>query len=209
MDIFEFSEIIGGGSDGISTEPRHAANGGAVPALRSAVLANSKGSVDDRFRLPLSGLSVMVRAKYHRGRQHPQRWVFGVYDPEARHGFIQLVRRRDARTLLPIIRRVVAPGTTVWSDEWRAYAQLGTLGYVHQTVNHSRNFTDPVTGVCTNHVEAYWCAIKRRFKRMVGTRSQLVPSYLDEHMWRERYGRTSTLAFVNMQRHIAERYPLQ
>ena len=42
--------------------------------------------------------SVMVRAKCHRGHQHPQRWVFGVYDPEARHGFIQLVRRRDART---------------------------------------------------------------------------------------------------------------
>jgi len=47
--------------------------------------------------------SVMVRAKCHRGHQHPQRWVFGVYDPEARHGFVQLVRRRDARTLLPII----------------------------------------------------------------------------------------------------------
>ena len=152
--------------------------------------------------------SVMVRAKYHHGRHRPQRWDFGVYDPEQRHGYIQLVHRREARTLLPIIQRVIAPRTTVWSNEWRAYAQLVTLGYVHQTVNHSRNFTDPVTGVCTNHVEAYWCAIKRRFKRMIGTRSELVPYYLDEHMWRERYGRTSSLAFINMQRHITERCPL-
>ena len=74
-----------------------------------------------------------------------------------------------ARTLLPIIQRVVAPGTTIWSDEWCAYAGLAGLGYVHQMVNHSQNFTDPVSGVCTNHVEAYWCAVKRWFKRMVGT----------------------------------------
>ena len=132
----------------------------------------------------------------------------GVDDPALRQGFIQMVQRRDARTLLPIIQRVVAPGTTVWSDEWRAYAQLAGLGYVHQTVNHSQNFTDPVTGVCTNHVEAYWCAVKRRFKKMIGTASGMVPSYLDEHMWRERYGRTPALCFVNIQRHIQERYPL-
>jgi len=87
-------------------------------------------------------------------------------------------------TLLPIIQRVVAPGTTVWSDEWRAYAGLVGLGYVHQTVNHSQNFTDPVSGMCTNHVQAYWCAVKRRFKRMVGTASVTVPSYLDEHVAR-------------------------
>ena len=34
----------------------HAANSGSVPALRSAVLADSQGSVDNRFRLPLPGL---------------------------------------------------------------------------------------------------------------------------------------------------------
>ena len=76
--------------------------------------------------------SVMVRSKYHRGRHRRQRWVFGVYDPQQRQGYIQLVPRRDATTLLPIIQRVVAPGTTVWSDEWRAYAGLAGLGDVHR-----------------------------------------------------------------------------
>ena len=60
---------------------------------------------------------------------------------------------RDAATLLPIIQRVAEPGTSIWSDEWTAYGQLSSLGYVHSTVNHSRNFKDLITGTCTNHVE--------------------------------------------------------
>ena len=61
--------------------------------------------------------SVMVKAKYHHGHQlrEKQWWVFGVYDPELKEGFIQLVEQRDAATLLPIIQRVVRPGTTIWS----------------------------------------------------------------------------------------------
>jgi len=44
---------------------------------------------------------------------------------------------------------------------------------------------------------------------MVGTSETMLPLYLDEHMWRERYGKTSKLAFENILRHIAERYQLQ
>ena len=129
--------------------------------------------------------SVMVKAKYNHSHQlhDKQRWVFGIYDPLDKVGFIQLVDKRDANTLLPIIQCVVAPGSTAWLHEWAAYHQLNQLGYDHHTVNHSENFKDPVTGTCTNHVEVYWCAVKRRFKAMVGTSSDMVSSYLDQHMW--------------------------
>jgi len=50
-------------------------------------------------------------------------------------------------------------------EAYRMIGQMG-LGYVHRTVNHSRHFRDPVTGVCTNHVEAYWSAVKAKFKAM-------------------------------------------
>jgi len=33
--------------------------------------------------------------------------------------------------------------------------ELTVLGYVHQMVNHSQNFADPVMSVCINHVEVY------------------------------------------------------
>jgi len=49
--------------------------------------------------------SVMVRSKYHRGRHRRQRWVFGVYDPQQRQGYIQLVPRQDAAADHPACRR--------------------------------------------------------------------------------------------------------
>ena len=33
-------------------------------------------------------------------------------------GYMEIVPRIDAATLLPIINRHIAPGTEVWSDEW-------------------------------------------------------------------------------------------
>jgi len=96
--------------------------------------------------------------------------------------------------------------TEIWSDEWAAYRQLSSLGYSHSTVNHSRHFKDTDTGMCTNHVEAYWNAVKRRFKKMFGISADMVDAYLDEHMWRERHGRTGLLAFLSIMRHIALRY---
>jgi len=56
--------------------------------------------------------SLLVRAKYNRGHQlrARQRWVFGVYDPQLKQGFVQLVDDRSADTLLPIIQRTVQPG---------------------------------------------------------------------------------------------------
>lgn len=155
--------------------------------------------------------SLLVRAKYHVGRnaRRRQTWVFGAYDMAQKVGFVKFVNRRDAATLLPIIQRVVAPGSVIISDEWRAYRGIPALpgNYLHRTVNHSRHFVDPATGSHTNGVESYWSRIKANFKRMHGTSKEMIPSYLDEHMWRERYGRTDDLAYLNLLSHIAEQYP--
>ena len=120
-----------------------------------------------------------------------------------------LTRCKKCKTIAKHICGRVVAGSTIWSDEWAAYRQISSLGYTHQTVNHSRNFWDPVTNVCTNHVEAYWNAVKRRFKKMFGTAKTMIPSYLDEHMWRERHGCTGHMALLSLQRHMAARYPVE
>ena len=74
-------------------------------------------------------------------------------------------------------------------------------------VNHSVNFVDPSTGVHTLSIESYWAKTKYKFKVMKGVRSDTLPSYLDERMWKDRWGTTTKDAFYNLCRHISEQYP--
>ena len=97
-------------------------------------------------------------------------------------GVMELVPKRDANTLLPIIQRHIRPGTIIWSDQWRAYQQVANMSGVaqYQSVNHSLSFVDPTTGVHTQNIESYWNRVKTKFKRMKGVHEQMLSSYLDE-----------------------------
>ena len=112
--------------------------------------------------------------------------MFGMVDTSQSPalGYMQIVDRRDAATLLPIINDHVAPGTIVHSDEWAAYNRISSLPNVgsHSTVNHSVTFVDPATGTHTQHVESYWNHCKTKIKRMKGCAEDQIPSYLDEFM---------------------------
>ena len=134
--------------------------------------------------------SKFCKAKYNRGRNLNMRdgWVLGGIERNTRRCFLESVPCRDSQTLMPIITKWVEPGTTIITDEWRAYQQLGNMGYVHLTVNHSANFVDPLTGAHTQNVESMLARIKGRFKKMYGTSGDLKTTYYAEFMWRERYG---------------------
>ena len=43
---------------------------------------------------------------------------------------------------------------------------------------------------------------------MKGVRRDSPPSYLDEFLWRERYGKTGDDAFTNLLTQIVQRHPL-
>ena len=78
----------------------------------------------------------------------------------------------------------------------------------HGTVNHSLHFVDPVTGVHTQNIESYWNRAKLKLKRMKGCHADQLPSYLDEFMWRERFGETSRNAWNNIILHISQQCPV-
>ncbi|XP_043916250.1 GRAM domain-containing protein 2B [Protopterus annectens] len=103
--------------------------------------------------------------------------------------------------------RNMLPGTVIVSDEWAAYKRIEAIPgmhYKHLCVNHSQNFVNPMMGAHTNAVEGMWANCKRHFKGMNGTRPHVVPSYLDEFMWRSRYGNDFDTLFVNLLNHIHE-----
>lgn len=125
-------------------------------------------------------------------------------------GYMEIVAQRDAATLLPIINAHVAPGTTVWSDQWAAYRRVSTLPNVnnHASVNHSIEFVDPVTGVHTQNIESYWNRVKIKIKRMRGCHKEQLASYLDEYMYRERYGKSARELFNHIITDISMQYPV-
>ena len=94
--------------------------------------------------------SVSTKRKYHRGRKIKEQWIFGMYNTTLHYGIALYVKDRSCETLLGLIQEYVAPETTIWSDEWRAYRRIQNLpqNYEHETVNHSLHFHDPDTGVC-------------------------------------------------------------
>ena len=108
---------------------------------------------------------------YHCGQSPAtESWVFDLADTSHTPvlGYMELVPRRDAATLLPIVQQHVLPGTIIWSNEWVAYNRVAVLPGVagHEVVNHSLHFVDPTTEVNTQTVESYWNRVKRKFKQI-------------------------------------------
>ena len=84
--------------------------------------------------------------------------------------------------LLPIIQKWIEPGTTIISDCWKAYCNLEKYGYIHKTVNHSKEFVND-DGDCTNKIEGQWRRAKVKLPPF-GVRKHHFSSYLAEFMWR-------------------------
>ncbi|KAL7724564.1 hypothetical protein ACLKA6_012875 [Drosophila palustris] len=100
------------------------------------------------------------KRKYNCGRVVEGQWLFGGIDRESGDFFIVPVESRNTETLLAIVRDRIADGTTIMSDCWRAYNCLESEGFVHQTVNHSKNFVDPETQAHTQNIERLWRDMK-------------------------------------------------
>ncbi|KAL7870660.1 hypothetical protein SRHO_G00081570 [Serrasalmus rhombeus] len=126
------------------------------------------------------------KRKYGRGRAgqtwRRKKWVFGILGVrgQTRRPVLRLVEHRSRRALLPLVRRHVRQGSTIISDEWRAYrGALSDMGYIHLTVNHSRNFVNSHTGAHTQHLERAWSSYKGHVWRLRGNRTE---SILIEHL---------------------------
>lgn len=85
-------------------------------------------------------------------------WVFGGIDEDksiAPKAFMVPVENRSAATLMTVIKARILPGSTIYSDLWKAYSNIDQEGYNHGTVNHSKEFKS-AQGVHTNNIEGLW-----------------------------------------------------
>ncbi|KFD61384.1 hypothetical protein M514_11742 [Trichuris suis] len=131
--------------------------------------------------------TLFSKKKSHRGREYPRQWVFGGVCRETGESFLVPVADRSSRTLIPLIRHYIRPGTKVISDCWRGNRRLSREDYTQLRVNHSINFLHPDDPeVHTQSVESLWAQVKRRNKARCGTRRSERESYFCEFMWRRR-----------------------
>lgn len=112
-------------------------------------------------------------------------WVFGLYckrDDGVTDRRFFIVEKRA--TLLPIIQREVEVGSTIYSDEWRAYSNLNDHDYVHITLNHQLHFIDPETGANTQSIESTWRRIKVKYGIKTRGATNLLERQLMKEWWR-------------------------
>ena len=130
--------------------------------------------------------AILRKRKYHRGKPKRPIWLFGAVEDvprDRRRAFITVVPNRKAITLIPLIQEHIAPGSTIVSDEWKAYSTLSTLGYKHLTVNHHQSFINHETGVHTNLIEGLWAHLRRSFP-VTGIKKQFINQYLTSYLLR-------------------------
>jgi len=103
--------------------------------------------------------------------------VFGMLDREARKVRAEIVPNVQRDVLLNAILENVQPGGKVYSDAYPVYKSLKDLEFVHEAVNHVKEY---VRGeVHTNGIENFWSLLKRGLK---GTYVSVEPFHLDRYI---------------------------
>jgi transposase-like protein len=135
--------------------------------------------------------SIVSKRKYNRGRLVREQWVFGGIQRSTsvmKPFFMELVPNRRETTLLEIIGRRVAAGTTIMTDGWRSYRNLSRYnGYNHCVVNHSVNLVDRADrNVHTQNVENQWMHLKAWLKKKGSNLGPNISEYLFEYWFKRK-----------------------
>ena len=100
--------------------------------------------------------------------------------------FAVIIEDRTANTLLPLIRKHIAPGSIIISDKWKPYNNIKEMKdclFEHHSVNHSKTFKDPETGACTNLIEGAWRAHLKSKISVQNYRKFQLGKYIHRRMW--------------------------
>jgi transposase-like protein len=134
---------------------------------------------------PLLGGTVEVDETYFGGKRPglhgpkgPNKQVIMGFVERGGRAYAEVVPNVKKSTLLPMIEKYVAPGSTIYTDELMSYKALPAHGYPHQSVNHLRR--EFVRGdVHTNAVEGFWGNMKRGID---GAHHHVSPKYLQRYV---------------------------
>jgi len=167
----------------------------------SGVCSNALLSIDsEEYKLGGPGKIVEIdetliskKQKYHRGRAYPEVWLFMIVERGSNKWHAEVLPDRKRETLVPLIKKFIRPGTTIYSDQWKGYfsenfnlSHLEGFDFTHLTVNHNLNFKDPLTHVHTNTVEGLNGNIKNDLRKRRGLKFTFKINFIEFKMWLSR-----------------------
>jgi transposase-like protein len=88
------------------------------------------------------------------------------------------------KTIAPLIKAAIAPGSVVYTDEYDIYARLSQWGYTHRTVCHADGEfarDEDGDGFCEVHVntvEGFWSLLRSWLRPHRGISQERLPLYL-------------------------------
>ena len=97
---------------------------------------------------------------------------------------IRMLADVKQRTIGPLIKATIAPGSTVYTDEYDIYARLTQWGYTHHTVCHAAGELardgdgDGFREVHVNTLEGFWSLLRSWLRPHRGISQERLPLYL-------------------------------
>ena len=97
---------------------------------------------------------------------------------------IRMLEDVKQKTIGPLIKRTIALGSVVYTDEYDVYARLPEWGYTHRTVCHGAGEfarDDDGDGCCEVHVntvEGFWSLLRSWLRPHRGISQERLPLYL-------------------------------
>lgn len=179
QDMSPLSGVIhvdGGHFCGKPRRPRRRV--GITSSIANNILRNRKASIVP----PKPGVSM---ESWNRQKLLNRRIVIAIREarPDGRT-IIGVVNAEDQRSVIPLVRKCVAPGATIYTDDGKAYSPLSAW-YDHQSVRHSVEYCRD-DGVNNNYAENYFSRMRRgEYGTHHGMRPQYLAFYASEFGWRE------------------------
>lgn len=118
-----------------------------------------------------------------RGRGTSKQAIFGVVSRTMGQVRVWLVPNTKASTTLPIITASVEHQSTIYTDGFKGYRKLPSLGYQHDWVDHEAG--EYVRGeVHTQTLDGYWGLLKNFLAAKGGVQPKYLYRFVGEHQWR-------------------------
>lgn len=103
--------------------------------------------------------------------------VMGMLDREARRVRAKVIPDVKRETLQNEILNQIVGGSKVYTDGWSGYDRLAAKQYIHETVNHAKEYVRDQ--VHTQGIENFWSLLKRTLR---GTYVAVEPFHLDRYL---------------------------